>query len=142
MRVNKVENMNRLAAFLHPAKLEEQKEIFISERFCDESGKPVPFIIKALSQAENEAIGKKCLKGEKWDDVEYTQRLVVAATVEPDFSDKELLAAFSPDLANPLLDPLQLPGRMLRTGEYARLVNEIMKLSGFDKDMNVAAKNF
>lgn len=134
--------MSRLAAFLHPAKLDEQKEIFISERFCDESGRPAPFTIKALSQAENEAIGKKCLKGDKWDDIEYTQRLVLAATVEPNFADKELLAAFSPDPASPLLDPLQLPGRMLRTGEYSKLVNEIMQLSGFDRDITAAAKNF
>ncbi len=134
--------MSRLAAFLHPAKLDEQKEVFISARFCDESGQPVPFTIKALSQAENEAIGKMCLKGSKWDDIEYTQRLVLAATVEPNFADKELLAAFSPDPSSPLLDPLQLPGRMLRTGEYGKLVNEIMQLSGFDKDISVEAKNF
>ena len=133
--------MSRLAAFLHPAKLDEQKEVFISKRFCGEDGQPLPFTIKALSQAENEAIGKMCLKKGKWDDIEYTQRLVLAATVEPDFADKELLAAFSPDPAAPLLDPLQLPGRMLRTGEYNKLVNEIMKLSGFDEDLAAAAKN-
>ena len=50
---------------------------------------------------------------------------VVAATVEPDFSSKELCDGCG------VLDPLLVPGKLLLSGEYARLVKEITKLSGF-----------
>ena len=66
---------------------------------------------------------------------------MVAGTVEPNFADKELLAAFGPSPETPLLNPLELPGIMLRAGEYARLVKEIMELSGFDEDLAALAKN-
>ncbi len=134
--------MSKLAAFLHPEAVQETKEVFISERFKDKDGAAVPFTIKALSQAENEAISKRCQKGGKEiDNIEYTQRIVVAGTVEPNFADKELLAAFGPSPDAPLLNPLELPGIMLRAGEYARLVKEIMQLSGFDEDLAALAKN-
>lgn len=134
--------MSKLAAFLHPEAVQETKEVLISERFKDKDGKATPFTIKALSQAENEAITKRCQQGGKEiDNIEYTQRIVVAGTVEPNFADKELLAAFGPSPDTPLLNPLELPGLMLRAGEYARLVKEIMQLSGFDEDLAALAKN-
>ena len=46
-------------------------------------------------------------------------------TVEPDFSGKELCDGCG------VLDPLLVPGKLLLSGEYARLVKEITKLSGF-----------
>lgn len=137
--------MSRLSAFLHPETVQETKEVVISQRFKDKDEKVVPFTIKALSQAENEAISKRCQQKSRGkdeiDNIEYTQRIVVAGTVEPNFADKELLAAFGPSPETPLLNPLELPGIMLRAGEYARLVKEIMELSGFDEDLAAAAKN-
>jgi len=59
------------------------------------------------------------------DRVDFTRRMVVAATVEPDFSGKELCDGCG------VLDPLLVPGKLLLSGEYARLVKEITKLSGF-----------
>ena len=59
------------------------------------------------------------------DSVDFTRRMVVAATVEPDFSSKELCDGCG------VLDPLLVPGKLLLSGEYARLVKEITKLSGF-----------
>ncbi len=134
--------MSKLSAFLHPEAVQETKEVIISERFKDKDGAVVPFTIKALSQAENEAISKRCQKsGKEIDNIEYTQRIVVAGTVEPNFADKELLTAFGSSPDTPLLNPLELPGIMLRAGEYARLVQEIMQLSGFDEDLAATAKN-
>lgn len=57
--------------------------------------------------------------------MDFTRRMVVAATVEPDFSGKELCDGCG------VLDPLLVPGKLLLSGEYARLVKEITKLSGF-----------
>ena len=90
--------MSKLSAFLHPVTTSEEKEVVISNRFQDESGKPVPFKIRALTQEENDAITRQATRRrkeggqtiEQLDSVDFTRRMVVAATVEPDFSSKEL----------------------------------------------------
>lgn len=126
--------MSKLSAFLHPVSTGEEKEIMISNRFVDEKGAPVPFKIRAVTQEENDAIIKKATRRakengqtvEKLDNVEFSRRMVVAATVEPDFSSKELCDAYG------VMDPTLVPGKMLLSGEYARLMKEISALSGFD----------
>ena len=45
--------MSNLQAFMTP-NTEETREVIISDRFKDKDGKVVPFVIKSLSQAENE----------------------------------------------------------------------------------------
>lgn len=136
--------MSRLSAFLHPKQMNEEKEVFISNRFTDEKGEPVPFKIKALTQEETDAITRKATKTRKGngqsqdylDNVEFSRRMVVAATVEPDFSAKELCDAYG------VMDPLLVPGKMLLTGEYAALLREITALSGFGaEDLEGEAKN-
>lgn len=125
--------MSKLSAFLHPVTTSEEKEVVISNRFQDESGQPVPFKIRALTQEENDAITRQATRRrkeggqtiEQLDSVDFTRRMVVAATVEPDFSSKELCDGCG------VLDPLLVPGKLLLSGEYARLVKEITKLSGF-----------
>lgn len=129
--------MSNLSAFLHPAALHEEKEVVISNRFIGEDGKPVPFKIRSLSQEENAELSRKStrrerLKGGKAQDIfngdEYTARLVVAATVEPDFTAKELGEAYG------VIDPIKVPGKMLRLGEYKALVEAILMLSGMAND--------
>ena len=125
--------MSKLSAFLHPVTTSEEKEVVISNRFQDESGQPVPFKIRALTQEENDAITRQATRRrkeggqtiEQLDSVDFTRRMVVAATVEPDFSSKELCDGCG------VLDPLLVPGKLLLSGEYARLVKEITKLSAF-----------
>jgi hypothetical protein len=108
------------------------KEIIISDRF-KEDGKPVPFKIRTISQAENDALVKKAQKVDMvrgrriqyQDDQKYTNSLIVACTVQPDFRDAELCQAYG------TLDPLEVPGKMLLSGETAKLVEAIMNLNGF-----------
>ena len=128
--------MSNLHAFLHPVQEGETGEIVVSRRFADENGTPVPFKIKALTQEENDrltaqsmALVKGGRRGEKvLDELAYGRRLIVAATVEPDFTSAELCAAYG------VMDPLELPGKMLLAGEYNRLSKAIMELSGFGTD--------
>ena len=125
--------MSKLSAFLHPVTTSEEKEVVISNRFQDEKGNPVPFKIRALTQEENDQITKQATRQvkvngqavEKLDSVDFSRRMVVAATVEPDFHAKELCDAYG------VLDPLLVPGKMLLSGEYAKLLNAITDLSGF-----------
>ncbi|HIU43867.1 MAG TPA: phage portal protein [Candidatus Ventrousia excrementavium] len=135
--------MSRLSAFLNPVPAQQEKEVVISDRFVDENGNVVPFKIRALTQEENEALVKRSrhmrrIDGqwqEKLDNMELSRRTVVAATVEPDFSSQEMCDAYG------VLDPLMVPGKMLLSGEYARLMQEITDLSGFDADIGEEAKN-
>lgn len=124
--------MGVLSAFLHPEPMDITKEIIISDRF-KEDGKPVPFKIRTISQAENDALVKKAQKVDMvrgrriqyQDDQKYTNALIVACTVQPDFRDAELCQAYG------TLDPLEVPGKMLLSGETAKLVEAIMTLNGF-----------
>lgn len=128
--------MSKLSAFLHPVTAQEEKEVVISKRFVDGQGNPVPFRIRSLTQEENDRITKQATRQvkvngqpvEKLDNVDFSRRMVVAATVEPDFSSKEMCDAYG------VLDPLLVPGKMLLSGEYGRLMAEITQLSGFGDD--------
>lgn len=123
--------MSNLYAFLHP-EMPEQKEVVFS-RFKDENGKVVPFLIRPLTTEENNALMKKCKVKEKsgktsTDTARYQLEVVVAGTVRPDFTDSELCEGWG------VVDPTMVVGKMLFSGEYARLAEEIIKLSGFDED--------
>ena len=127
---------SRLEAFLHPIQTEERKEVLISKRFQDENGNLIPFIIRQISQATK----TKKVRGvpqEYVDGAEVSRRLVVAATVDPDFTSKEICDAYG------VLDPLMVPGKMLLSGEYNRLLDEISSFSGFEslEDLETEAKN-
>ena len=134
--------MSTLSAFLHPMQ-PEPKEAIISERFVGEDGKPVPFKIRPLTQEENDALVKRAkrtrtvngMAQEYIDSSALSRSIVVAATVEPNFADKELCDAYG------VLDPAMVPGKMLLSGEYAKLVQEINDLSGFNSPVEEEAKN-
>ncbi len=136
--------MSKLSAFLNPVSVNDQQEVVVSNRFRGEDGQPVPFRVRALSQCENDRITRLCRRGAKvgggtqeyLDTVDYHRRLVLAGTVEPDFSNRELCQAYG------TMDPLEVPGKMLYSGEYRRLVNAILEVSGFTGgDVEADAKN-
>lgn len=132
--------MSKLSAFLNPVSAEQEREVVISNRFQDEKGNPVPFRIRAITQGENDKIVNSCKRrlknGEETVDTRLLSRkLVVAATVEPDFRSTEMCEHFG------TLDPLEVPGKMLLSGEYARLMEAINDLSGFNDDAVAEAKN-
>ena len=126
--------MSRLNAFLHPVDLGEVKEVIISSRFKDEAGNPVPFTIRAITQEQNDAMTAKCrrvrtVRGQRQeylDGAQLNRELIVAATLEPDFSSAEVCEAYGTKI------PTQVPGRMLLAGEYDALLKAILELSGFD----------
>lgn len=135
--------MSDLEAFLHPEAVQEKKEILISDRF-QKDGKPVPFVIRAVSEEENQKIRKACTRKYRgrtgsvetdFDTTAYSVRLIMAGTVSPDFSASELCEGYG------TTDPMEVPGKMLRFGEYNRLADEISKLSGLDDDLDALAKN-
>ena len=125
--------MGSLNAFLHPEQA-ENKEVIVSERF-KENGKPVPFVIRPITQQENDGLLRKYTKKDKkgneyFDKVSYNQNLVAAAVVEPDLGNSELQRAYGTLGADKTLVA------MLYVGEFATLMEAVQGLSGLDKDIN------
>lgn len=136
--------MSNLSAFLHPVTMQEEKEVVISKRFLDEDGKPAKFKIRSVTQDEADALLKQSTRTVKKrdgsmeqtvDDQNFNRRLIVAATVMPDFRAKELCDAYG------VLDPLLAPGKMLFSGEFSNLLREILDLSGLTNSLEDEAKN-
>lgn len=137
--------MATLSAFLNPAPVETNHEVVISDRFRNEDDTVQPFVIRALMQEENDRLVKSCTRQvmvngqqvSKFDNVLYTRKLILAATVVPDFSESDLCQRYG------VLDPNLVPGKMLTSGEYSRLATEITQLSGFQRPEEVGeeAKN-
>ena len=125
--------MGSLNAFLHPEQA-GNKEVIVSERF-KENGKPVPFVIRPITQQENDGLLRKYTKKDKkgneyFDKVSYNQNLVAAAVVEPDLENSELQRAYGTLGADKTLVA------MLYVGEFATLMEAVQGLSGLDKDIN------
>jgi hypothetical protein len=125
--------MGSLNAFLHPLQV-ENKKVIISNRF-QEDGKPVPFVIRPVSQEENKQLIKKYTKRDKkgaesFDKAEYVSALTAIAVVFPDLENAELQKAYG------VLGESSLLQKMLYVGEYATLAQEVQELSGLDKDIN------
>lgn len=131
--------MGVLQAFLHPIFVEETKEVVISKRFVGEDGKPAPFIIRTITQEQNNKLMKantraKVVNGQRveiFDNAGYTNSLILACTVQPDFEDEEMCKAYG------CVDPKSVPEKMLYGGEYSTLAQEILQFNGFDSDRKV-----
>lgn len=126
--------MSSLNAFLNPIKV-ENKEVVVSARF-QEDGKPVPFIIRPVTQEENEEIMRKYRKKDKktnndsFDQIGYSHELTAAAVVYPNLEDADLQKAYGVLGANKLLK------KMLLIGEFATLAEEVRDLSGLEEEAN------
>lgn len=125
--------MSSLKAFLNPIKV-ENKEVIVSNRFR-EDGKPVPFVIRPITQEENKLLIKRYTKRDKkgvetFDRPEYVSSLTAAAVVFPDLSNAELQNHYG------VLGESAVLQKMLYAGEYAELSMQVQELSGLDKDIN------
>lgn len=134
--------MSRLSAFLNPKASDLEKEVYLSDRFVDDEGKPEPVKIRALLQEESEQLRKSSTHtvkingetAEKFDVDEYNHKLVLKAVVDPDLSSEEACKKCG------VLDPAMVPGRIFLAGEFTKLVKAISDLSGFG-DVEAGAKN-
>ncbi len=125
--------MASLSAFLNPVQT-GKKEVIVSERF-QENGKPVPFVIRPITQQENEEIIRKYTRKDKkgnetFDRVGYNQELTAAAVVEPDLENADLQKVYGTLGASKTLS------KMLYVGEFGKLLEAIQELSGLDTDIN------
>mgnify|MGYP000575911410 FL=1 len=126
--------MSSLSAFLNPVQA-ENKEVIVSERF-PENGKTVPFVIRPITQQENETLMKKHRSVDKKSGVEqfnrisYNRELTAMAVVEPDLNNAELQKRYG------VLGADKVLSAMLYVGEYGTLMEAVQELSGLDQDIN------
>lgn len=100
-------------------KAEKPIEIFVSENFIDEKGKPVPFVLKIISSEEADLISDTCIEpvidpqtrrkvGQEVNQKRLQQELLVKSIVTPDLEDKETQDSWgahnSVDLLNKMLN--------------------------------------
>lgn len=100
---------------------------------------PFPFVVKAITEAENKAIRKTCQTTEfnkktrqkelRTDTDSYLAKLVVACTVDPCFKDAELQEHYGVMGAEALVE------KMLAPGQYAQLLQAVNDINAFDVDM-------
>ena len=135
--------MGNIKAFLLPPVMEETKEVVITKRAKGPDGKPVPFVLRRIDQETNNKLLKQAQKREQkngqiiveTDNDKFGKLLVLASVVEPEFRNSELCAHYK------TMDPLDVPVRMLSSGEYAKLMQEINKLNGFDDDTSYVTED-
>ena len=125
--------MSSLNAFLHPIQ-SENKEVVVSQRFV-ENGKVMPFVIRPLTQEENEELIKKHTKKDKkanqvFDSIDYSRAMRAPEVVEPDLASAELQKSVG------VLGEDKTLAKLLYIGEFALLTQEVQKLSGLDEDIN------
>lgn len=125
-----------LKAFLaQNAAQPKNKEVIIGNRFI-EDGKPVPFIIKAISEdtngkIRNDSTISNTFKGKqttKLDTNKYLGKLVAASVVSPDLKDAELQGSYGVIGEDNLIRTMLLPG------EFANLLEAVQALNGFDAE--------
>lgn len=102
----------------------------ISDRLKDKDGKNLKFKIKPILFEELNRIKKKATVLDKdgkpiIDEAILNMLCIIQATIEPNFKDAksiEKLGVFTPE---------QYINKVLLAGEIDRLINEILKISGF-----------
>ena len=129
--------MGDLKAFMLPPVMEQTEKVVISKRFKDEKGNVIPFEIRAISQEINESLYEQASKpvkkngaiiGRNLDNDRYSNLLLVACTIYPNFKDSDLCAYYKTK------DPADVPARMLSSGEFKKLTSAVMQHNGFGED--------
>ena len=133
--------MSELQAFLnaHPiAGLTD--EVAISDRFKGPDGRVLKFKIRVMTNEEFEAYRRQSMtvsadkKGRRrvdLDSAKFNALVVINHTVDPNFKDAASIQQLGCQTPEEYLNKVLLPG------EIVDLANAILRLSGFDENMNV-----
>ncbi|GAA0378941.1 phage tail assembly chaperone [Bacillus horti] len=132
--------MSELQAFFaQNVKADVTENFIVSERFKGQDGKPIPWKLRTMTEAENEEIRKSATTRVKQkrgtyaaetNHNEYMVKLVVASVVHPDLKNAELQKSYGVMGADMLLKEMLFPG------EYGKLAGKVVEMNGFDEDIN------
>lgn len=108
------------------------KVVVVSERLKD-----YPFTIKPVTTDEQQEYQRMCIKNpaskkkRTFDVQQYNNLIVKNHVVNPNFKDADFLSQAGPGTTSEMLI-----NRVLMSGEVSKLVEEILKFSGFDTDLD------
>lgn len=131
--------MSNFSAFMKKNKIKKENVKYaVTKSLTDENGKPLEWEIKAISTKEAEKIRDACtievpVKGKpgmfrpKFDSVEYTAKLNVAAIVYPDLYNAELQDSYGVKTPEDLLKEM-----VDSPSEYMDLCTFVQNHSGFE----------
>ena len=132
--------MNNLKSFLAQNKVKVSNiKYVVSNNFIDDNGEPMNWELRALSNTEFEELRKNCTTKRLQKNGMYTletdndifqAKLCATCVVFPDLKNVELQNSYG------VMGEEDLLKNMLSPGEYANLGEEIIKLNGFDKNVN------
>lgn len=109
-----------------------QKEIFISDRFKDKENKVKPFIIKPITESENEVLritARDALGNLDYD--KYLLKLTASGVISPNLCDASLQKSYG------VLGAEKALASMLLAGEYAMLLESVQNICGFNSPSKV-----
>jgi hypothetical protein len=119
--------------------LEETEEITFPQFVSKETGKVVPWKIKAINAVKFEEIRKNSTRritnrrtGQvttETDTQRFEAELIANAVIVPNLNNDELQKAYGTQA-----DPAGTARKMLKAGQYAELGQRVQALSGFDLD--------
>ncbi|MFS1514556.1 phage tail assembly chaperone [Chengkuizengella sp. SCS-71B] len=114
------------------------EEVIISNRFKGSNGEPMAWKIKSMTEEENEQCRKAATRKVKakngvyipeTNQDEYAAKLAVLSIQYPNLKDAELQKSYGVMGAEVLLRKMLLPG------EYSTLIQNVMSINGFNKDI-------
>lgn len=120
-----------LAEFLMENPVDDMvKDVIISKRL-----EKYPFKIKAMSGSQMDEVQKRTTaisktKGVDFDTVKFNELVIKKQTVSPDLNSVEFLTSVK------CKTPEEFIENRLTAGEVAKLAEEILKLSGFNEDLD------
>lgn len=130
--------MSDLSMFLKQNKIKRDNTTYIaSKSFCDGEGKPLEWVIKPITTAENDEIRDSCTMDipvtgkpnqyrQKIDTSKYMARMIVKSVVEPNLYRKELQDSYG------VMTPEDLIKQMIdNPGEYSAFAQFIQEFNGF-----------
>lgn len=129
-----------LQEFLNENSIEGlEKEVIISPRFKDKNGTDLSFKIKAMSKSEFNELKKRATSIDKngravVNEAVFSELCIIENTITPNFKDNESIKSLG------CVNAAQYMNKVLLAGEAERLAGEILKLSGFGKNINELVK--
>ena len=141
---------NTLTAFLAQNVAQDELFEFIpSNRFLDSKGNPITWKLKTISADEDEQLRISCTKKvpvlgkrgtyqQELNTNQYVGKMASMCVVYPDLTDAELQNSYG------VMGDDNLLKKMLKSGEYAALLNKVQEINGFDittQDLVDEAKN-
>ena len=128
--------MATLNGFLNPKKIETVK-MAVSDRFCDENGKPLDWEIRAIDGDEMTQIQNECMivkqignqTKTEIDNKKFKNLLLAKSVINPNPNAADLQDAYG------VKEPSKVFGKMLTGAEYLSLYTKVAEINGLTKDL-------